>query len=205
MKARRLGPAFATLLFAISVSAQQPQPDTADSAPPNVVVLKKSWSKGYPPMRDSFRTQSQTDVQRQVRAEKAVIERRQDALPNQPTEERMPVFIRTPSVTTSNSGYVYTYKIKLKNTGAKAITRVYWEYQFLDPQTKEVLGTRQIYSKVKLAPGKIKTIEADSRRQPTTRVTADNADKKYQDSFTERVIIHRIEYADGTAWQRPPE
>lgn len=203
MKATPLTPILATLLFAISVSAQEPQPDAADSAPPNIVVLKKNWSKGYPPMRDSFH--SQTDMQQQVRAEKAVIERRQDALPNQPTEERMPVFVRTPPMTRANSGYVYTYKIKLKNTGAKAITKVYWEYQFLDPQTKEVLGTRQIFSNVKLAPGKIKTIQADSRRQPTTRVMADNADKKYQDSFTERVIIHRIEYTDGTAWQRPPQ
>jgi hypothetical protein len=199
MKTIGLTSVFVILLFAIPVAAQQ---EAGDSAPPTVVVLKKSWSKGYPPMRDSFR--SQTDVMQQVRAEKAVIERRQDALPNQPTEERMPVFIRTPAAAAS-SGYVYIYKIKVKNTGDKTITKLYWEYQFLDPQTKEVLGSRRIYSTVKLAPGKIRTIEADSRRQPTIRVTADNADKKYQDSFTERVIIHRIHYADGSAWERPPD
>lgn len=97
----------------------------------------------------------------------------------------------------------YVYKIKVKNNGSKTIKSLEWEYQFLDPKTHELMGYRRITSFTTLSPGKIKKLERRYTRQPTILVNANQLDKKYQDQFTERLIIHRILYSDGSVWRRP--
>src|SRR5690242_6603075 len=59
------------------------------SNPTSVTILKKSWEKRIPPSRDSL--VRNTELMDQTRKEKAVIKRRDNSLPNQPTEEPMPV------------------------------------------------------------------------------------------------------------------
>ena len=83
------------------------------------------------------------------------------------------------------------------------IKKLDWEYQFLDPDTKAMLGHRRVVSTTKLAAGKTKVIENYSTRQPAVLVSADKLDRKYKDQLTENVIIHRITYTDGSIWQRP--
>ena len=188
------------VLLSISIDAQEAV-DT--SSPPSVTVLEKRWEKRVPPERDYLRRNE--EVMDQTRKEKDVIERRDQALPNQPTEEKMPVPQRRPLVQSEQleRSALYIYRIKIRNNSSKTITKLYWEYQFIDPDTHELMGTRKIFSDLKLGPGKTHEIKAYSRTQPAKIVNVNKLDRKYQDQFSERVIIHRIHYGDGTAWQRP--
>lgn len=186
-------------LLTTSVAAQQ-TPEI--SAPPSITVLEMRWYFDLPPLQDSDSIHPRYN-QRPTMTDAAVLERREQSLPNQPTEEKMRPPIPIPSRQVTSKDRVYVYSFKIKNNSNKRITRIYWEYQFLDPDTQQLMGTRKVYSDPNLAPGKTRVIKGHSRRQPTIIVAADQLDKKYRDQSTERLIIHRIHYADGTAWQRP--
>ena len=97
----------------------------------------------------------------------------------------------------------YVYKIKVKNSGEKTIKALDWEYQFLDPSTQEVVEQRKINSRLKLSPGKSQVLERRMTRKPTVVVNADQVARKTKDQFTERAVITRIIYADGSVWLRP--
>lgn len=189
-----------TILFASFINAQEV---TDASNPPSVTVLEKHWEKRVPPEKDYLRRNE--EVMEQTRKEKNVIERREQALPNQPTEEKLPVPQPKPLVRSEQleRGTLYIYTIKVRNNSTKTITRLYWEYQFIDPDTNQLMGTRKVFSELTLEPGKTHEIKAYSRTQPAKIVNVKKLDRKYKDQFSERVIIHRIHYNDGTAWQRP--
>jgi hypothetical protein len=191
-----------TLLLAMGAIAQQ----TSDkSNPTDLIVLSQRWRKDFIGQRvERNPLEPNEDLIQQTRAEKQVIRNRDYSLPNQTTEPRMPVPMPRPIPDGRIPRDVYVYTLTVKNTGAKRIKAVDWEYQFLHPETQEVLGSRRITSKVKLAPGKTEVIEARLLQQPTSIVSADQLDKKYRDQFKEQVIIHRIAYTAGSVWQRQP-
>ena len=97
----------------------------------------------------------------------------------------------------------YVYKMKVQNRGEKRIKQLDWEYQFLDPDTKEIKEQRKITSRVKLGPGKAQDVDQRSTRKPTVVVNANQLGKKYRDQFTERAVITRIVYVDGSVWKPP--
>ena len=191
-----------TLSLAILVGAQQ----RSTSEPSDLVVLDQSWHKDFAGRtRNTNPLQPNEDHIRQTRAEKQFIRQRDDySLPNQSTEARMPLPPTRPITSDTKPVDIYVYEFTVKNTGAKKIKAVDWEYQFLHPDTQEVMGSRRIVSKVKLSPGKTEEIEARLIQKPTTVVSADQLDKKLRDQFKERLVIHRIDYADGSFWQRAP-
>jgi hypothetical protein len=189
-----------TLLLATFVTAQE---STDKSAPTDLTVLKHSWHKEFVGLRaDSNPLQPNEDLIRQTRAQKRVIRQRDDSLPNQTTEIPMPVPGPRPIPSDPKGREVYIYKVTVQNNGAKRIKAVAWEFQFLHPETQEVLGSRRITSRVKLSPHKTEELKAQLFQQPTHIVWADQLGKKYSDQFKEQVIIHRIDYADGSTWQR---
>lgn len=188
------------LLLTTAVVAQEKSLD-----PPDIIVLEKSWGKEpLSPGINSDPLGLNEDLIRQTRVEKATIRQREEySLPNQPTEARLPVPSPRPIAPARSVITNYVYKIKVQNNGPKTIKSVDWEYQFLDPQTLEVMGFRRITSDKRISPGKTKVLERRFTRQPTILVRADSLDKNYRDQFTERLIIHRIQYTDGSVWQRP--
>lgn len=189
-----------TLLLATFVTAQE---SDSKSDPTDLTVLKHSWHKDFFGLQaDSNPLQPNEDLMRQTRAEKQVIRDRDYRLPNQTTEIPMPVPEPRPVPPDSKRREFYVYKLTVKNNGAKRIKAVDWEFQFLHPDTQEVLGSRRITSRVKLSPGKTVVLKAQLLQQPTHIVWADQLGKKYSDQFKEQVIIHRIDYADGSTWQR---
>ena len=194
-----------TLLPILLLTSFTHAQDAADKAnPPSVTILEKHWEKVVPPATDSLRRNE--EQMEQTRKEKDVIKRRDQSLPNQPTEEQLPLPRQKPLVRSEQleASALYIYRIKVKNNSrTKTITRLYWEYQFLDPDTQQLMGTRRIYSDLRLQPGQTHEIKAYSRTQPSRIVNVHKLDKKYQDQFEERLIIHRVHYSDGTAWQRP--
>lgn len=195
----------ATLVLLLLTSSVIAQEKTESLDPPDVIVIEKSWRKE--PLSAGIQSDPlglNEALITQTRIERAAIRRREDSLPNQPTEARMPIPGPRPIPPPPAARTNYVYKMKLQNNGQKTIKSVEWEYQFLDPQTLEVMGYRRITSDKKLAPGETKVLERRYTRQPTLLVNAGSLDKKYRDQFTERLIIHRIKYSDGSVWQRPP-
>lgn len=83
-------------------------------------------------------------------------------------------------------------EVSARNTGAKTIKAVIWEYSFYsDTQMSQVLKSYRIYSKKQIRAGETKII----RGEITTPVNLQTQYKK--------VRPVTIEYTDGTIWQAP--
>lgn len=94
----------------------------------------------------------------------------------------------------------FAYRIKVKNSTTKIVEIVFWEYQFSEAQNPGVLARRQFLCGVNIRPDKEKELEAFSLSGPSDVVSVGAlADKS---RFQENVLINRIEYSDGSIWQR---
>jgi hypothetical protein len=93
----------------------------------------------------------------------------------------------------------YLYQIKVQNPGTKIIEIVFWEYRFHDPSNPDLVSRRQFLCGVNIPAGKGKDLEGFSLSGPS-----DVVDVKTLDSggFKENVLINRVEYSDGSIWQR---
>ena len=77
---------------------------------------------------------------------------------------------------------------------------MFWEYRFEDPANADQLSRRQFLCGVDIKPGKGKELEGFSRFGPSDVVDVKTLDAGTP--FKESVLINRIEYTDGTIWQR---
>jgi hypothetical protein len=93
----------------------------------------------------------------------------------------------------------YAYRIKAVNQSQKVVEIIFWEYQFVDPANPDLIARRQFLCGVNIPAGKAKELEGFSLSGPS-----DVVDVKTLDSggFKENVLINRVEYADGSIWQR---
>lgn len=98
--------------------------------------------------------------------------------------------------------YGFNYKVSLHNKGSKEITAIDWDYIFFDTITLNELGRREFGSQQKIAPGKTKEVKFFISSPPARRISVQALDKKERDGLGERVELVRVEYADGTVWQR---
>jgi hypothetical protein len=109
------------------------------------------------------------------------------------------------SVAESRSGKAkpmdgYAYHIKVQNASTKVVEIVFWEYQFQDPANPNNVARRQFLCGVNIPAEKSKDLEGFSLSGPS-----DVVDVKTLDSgaaFKENVVINRLEFSDGTIWQR---
>lgn len=99
-----------------------------------------------------------------------------------------------------NSPDKYSYAIRIHNGGAKQIDVVFWEYQFTTPEPNSSTTRRQFLCGVKIKRDKDADIEGLSLLGPTPVVDASG--NKSNPQILEKVIINRIEFTDGTIWQR---
>ena len=96
----------------------------------------------------------------------------------------------------------FSYRLRLKNESLKPIEIVFWEYQFIDVATPDIVTRRQFLCGLNLRPGKEKELIAFSLAGPSRVVSVQTLANKIEKPPLERVLINRIEYADGTIWQR---
>jgi len=96
----------------------------------------------------------------------------------------------------------YAYRAKVRNSGAKAVEVVFWEYQFTETANPSNVVRRQFLCGVQIKPNKEKELEALSTLAPSEVISAGSLAGNAEKPFTERVIINRVEYADGSIWQR---
>src|ERR1043165_5768753 len=101
------------------------------------------------------------------------------------------------------SRYVFVYKATIKNAGTKAIKSVDWDYVFLERGTENELGRQQFTSEEKIAAGKTKELVVTITKPPTKTISLTALNNNERGSLDGRVILVRIDYADGTSWQLP--
>ncbi|HEY0172983.1 MAG TPA: hypothetical protein VGB98_18355 [Pyrinomonadaceae bacterium] len=96
----------------------------------------------------------------------------------------------------------FAYKVKVRNSAAKVVEVLFWEYQFEEAADPSNLARRQFLCGVQIKAGKDRELLAWSASGPNGAVSVDTLAGKAESPYRERVVINRIEYADGTIWQR---
>jgi hypothetical protein len=88
----------------------------------------------------------------------------------------------------------YMMRMEVKNIGQNTIKSIVWEFQPAVETADQEL--KQYICKIKAKPNESKSFELMS---PFAPVKVVSADKKAQEG---KVVINRIEYADGSVWKR---
>jgi hypothetical protein len=99
--------------------------------------------------------------------------------------------------------YVFRYKLSIKNTGARTIKAIDWDYIFLDAVSRSEVGRQQFTSEEKIDPGKARELTIRIRKPPTQTISVSSYEENERGVLSEQVMIVRIEYTDGSIWQRP--
>ena len=96
----------------------------------------------------------------------------------------------------------FAYRVKIQNSSAKVIEVLFLEYQFAESSDSAKVTRRQFLCGVNIKPQKEKELQAFSTSGPSGVVSAESLAGTSGDAYQERVVINRVEYADGTIWQR---
>ena len=95
----------------------------------------------------------------------------------------------------------FLYETRIRNDGAKQIEIVFWEYQFID-QSNTVVARHQFLCGAKIKSAKEKDLSVFSLLRPSDVVNAAIVGDKSPAGLREKVLLNRVEYADGSIWQR---
>jgi len=96
----------------------------------------------------------------------------------------------------------YEYRTRIQNASKRVIEIVFWEYQFKETANPNVVSRRQFLCGVNVKPAKEKELVAFSASRPSDVISVGGLANKSGDVFQESVVINRVEYADGSIWQR---
>jgi hypothetical protein len=96
----------------------------------------------------------------------------------------------------------FSYLSKIQNTGAKVIEIIFWEYEFSDKANPATTTRRQFLCGVNVKPNKSLELKAFTLSGPSDVVSVASLANNADTVFLEKVLINRVEYADGTIWQR---
>ncbi len=205
---------FAALLAPAAVSAQTPP---AAHSPSDIVLLQKGWSaeRRNPALdadpfepnaefNDAQRAQKMNELQNAIRARGAEPREPPPQNPSRTSDPNRPKDTfekpkKKDALPSAERRTTYTYRAKVKNTGAKTIRVVHWAYAFLDPDTQQPLGLHRYTSKVRIRPGESGELAGRSGAPQISTVSAASAAKKLE----EMIVIFRVEYEDGAVWQIP--
>jgi len=185
------------------------QSATKPPEPVAVSVLKFSWSKelvGW--QRDPFGgpVENFDEMRARARNEKRIQDAKQGnsaEVDRIKREARADAAIVATQHENSRSRYIFRYKVTVKNDSSKTIKSVDWDYVFLDASTETEINRQQFTSEEKISPGKIKELNIIVARSPTMAISVNALSKNERDGLNEQVVVMRIDYADGSVWQRP--
>lgn len=99
-------------------------------------------------------------------------------------------------------GSLFTYKVKVHNTDAKTVKNIFWEYVILESQNRQNQASQQFFCAAKIKSNGRASLQAISSSMPRTKAISAKALADLKNAFEEKVVINRIEYADGSLWQR---
>lgn len=96
----------------------------------------------------------------------------------------------------------FTYSVKVQNGSRKLIQTIFWEYQFKEAAHPANVTRRQFLCSARISPEKGKDLQAFSLSGPSNVVDVKSLGKDSAKQFLEGVLINRVEFTDGTFWQR---
>ena len=96
----------------------------------------------------------------------------------------------------------FVYRAKFQNTSDKDLEIIFWEYEFTDGAITPVVSRRQFLCTGLTKAGKEKEFKGFTLSGPSDVVAVDSLAKKTESPLKERVVINRLEFTDGTIWQR---
>ena len=171
--------------------------------PPAVEVVKSGWSKiriGWErdpfggPLENFDEMRSRARNERRVAqggGERARREAKADEANLAKQREKAP------------PKYYFIYKTKLKNNHTSAITQLDWDYVFYERDTENEVGRQEFTSDEQIGPGKTKELTVTITSPPTRTVSVTSLNLEERNRLSEKIILIRIKYADGTVWQAP--
>ena len=96
----------------------------------------------------------------------------------------------------------YEYLAKIRNAYKQSIEVIFWEYQFKERSNPTNVIRRQFLCSVKIKPDKEKELQVFTMLGPGDVVSAASLNNDSKNLFEEKVVINRVEYADGSILQR---
>jgi hypothetical protein len=197
------------LLLLLPSVAVRPQVSAPLQEPSDISVLKFSWNKeriGWEqdPFGGPIENFDETRVR--TRNEKRVMDAKKGgngsevsrAERDARTDEALIASIHK----NTNARYAFVYKLLLQNNDARSIKAIDWDYVFFDVSTERELGRRQFTSEEKIGPGKTKELKFFIPTPPTKTISINALNTQEREGLSEAIVIVRVEYADGSLWQR---
>lgn len=189
------------LLVLLTVGGATAQSVDAPKSPPGVSILQNNWRKVVrnpalddDPLRASRETIELENAKRETaRVNQVLRDLGRDPIPP-PTQGSSGIRMGKPIIT-------YVYEAKIRNDSDKILKAVVWHYSFFDAEKKEEVGRTAMTSKVNVRPGKTVDLSGTSRTSPVKVVDATKSGQELKGLYTEKVVITRLEYSDGTFWQ----
>ncbi|HEX3145715.1 MAG TPA: hypothetical protein VHQ64_17205 [Pyrinomonadaceae bacterium] len=96
----------------------------------------------------------------------------------------------------------YTYLLKIQNVSPKVIENVIWEYRFMQVGNDSNVTRRTFMCGGQIKPERQKEMNIFSLVGPSEVVSVKNLEKDASARYRAAVIINRVDYSDGTFWQR---
>ena len=94
----------------------------------------------------------------------------------------------------------FAYRAKVHNASGKPIQIIFWEYQLKEAGATTPSLRRQFLCVAQIKPEKNLELQAFSLSGPHDLVSVDTLKKKAEGE--ELVVINRVEFVDGSIWQR---
>ncbi len=201
MKILLLLPLFAMLVF--SGHHTQTPPDGSQ-----ITVLSFKWSKGgqptdtsgpEKPMPARAMTQADKNYDRNARINDPAGRRDPNADSTDVRGAALEKSVREAEKAKPVPGF--TYQAKIHNASKQIVEIVFWEYQFIDAAVPDKVTRRQFLCGVNIKPDKDKDLLAFSLSGPIDSVGAAGLAPSAS-PFQEKVVINRVEFADGKSWTR---
>ena len=195
------------LVLTSTAYAQTPQENVEDKSP--VVVLNAKWFRDRQTLDKLVQpavtpmaalTSADKNYERQKRDNALAGDRdpRQDAVDSRASElERIVQESREPTPVQG-----YTYQVKFHNAGEKIIRSVLWEYQFTEIANSKNVTRRRFVCGGEIKPDRHRELEVFTLAGPSDVVSVKSLSKESGSQFRADVIVNRVEYSDGTFWQR---
>lgn len=96
----------------------------------------------------------------------------------------------------------FRYSVRFNNTTQHKIKMFYWEFDTQETSDTDSPARRQFFCRKEIKPGKMKDIEVVSRMTPSYGISATASDSDSARPY-EKIVVNRVEYEDGSTWQRP--
>lgn len=211
----------ALVLFAyVNAAAQSPPDVTAQSSAP-VAILKFKVGTDYYPMLDrqsSVMSADNGDFPRLAGEQQVRRTSRRGDIAGRVDENRARGRLHTNIKIISDAQWV---NVTIKNTGAQGVKTLVWDFAFLRHEAGRPLFRYDVKSQVEIKPGGKKTLKQAlplGAKRCQAIIVNPNAQEGAAQTFEavcgpgfmvpsqaeqETVSIKRIEYADGSVWQRP--